>query len=100
MPPFIDRAQQNTSEELDEFSNVGPFGGVQSEVPQDQVEQFGFLDCLNMFLRKSVAETRPGFTVLPAYPTPAGEDTTGIADFYDNAATRIQTVMTVRRLFV
>ena len=100
MPAFIDRAQQNTSEELDEFSNVGPFGGVQSEVPQDQVEQFGFLDCLNMVLRKSVAETRFGFTTLPAYPAPANEDTTGIADFFDDAATRIQVVMTLTRLLM
>ncbi len=46
MPAFIDRAQQNSSEELDEFSNVGPFGGVQSEVPLDQVEQFGQIDIL------------------------------------------------------
>ena len=98
MPGFIDRAQQNTSEELDEFSNVGPFGGVQSEVPQDQVEQFGQLDVLNMVLRKSVAETRPGFTVLPAYPAPANEDTTGIADFFTTTAVRVQMVMTLTRL--
>lgn len=100
MPPFIDRAQQNTSEELDEFSNVGPFGGIQSEVPQDQVEQFGFLDCVNMVLRKSVAETRFGYFKLPAYPSPVGEDTVGIADFYDTSAERIQVVMTLTRLLM
>lgn len=98
MPAFQDRSQQNYSEELQEFSNAGPFGGVQSEVPLDQVEQFGQIDILNMLLRKSIAETRPGFTVLPAYPTPANEDTVGIADFYDDAATRVQVVMTLTRL--
>lgn len=98
MPPFVDRAQQNSSEELEEFSNSGPFGGVQSEVPQDQVEQYGFLDCYNMVLRKSIAETRFGFTLLPPLPSPVGEDIVGIADFYDSAATRIQVIMTLTRL--
>lgn len=98
MPGFADRAQQNTSEELDEFSNAGPFGGTQSEVPQDQVEQFGQLDVLNMVLRKSIAETRFGFTVLPAFPAPANEDIVGIADFFDSVAARIQVIMTLTRL--
>src|SRR5258708_24158087 len=98
MPSFVDRAQQNSSEELDEFSNVGPFGGVQSEVPLDQVEQFGQIDILNMLLRKSICETRPGFTTLPPLPAPTNEDIVGIADFYTNAATRIQTIMTLTRL--
>jgi hypothetical protein len=98
VPAFVDRAQQNSSEELDEFSNVGPFGGVQSEVPLDQVEQFGQIDILNMLLRKSAAETRPGFTALHALPAPANEDIVGIADFYTNAAARIQTIQTLTRL--
>lgn len=98
MPAFQDRAQQNLSEELLELSSVGPFGGIQSEVPLDQVEQFGQVDILNMVLRKSCAETRPGFTVLPAYPAPANEDTVGIADFFDAVDTRVQVVMTLTRL--
>lgn len=100
MPAFTDRAQQNTSEELDEFSNVGPFGGVQAEVPQDQVEQFGQLDVLNMLLYNSIAITRPSFTVLPAFPAPAQEQVVGIADFYTNVAARLQTVMTLTRLLL
>jgi hypothetical protein len=98
MPAFIDRAQQNTSEELDEFSNTGPFGGIQSEVPKSQVEQFGFTDCLNVVLRKSRAETRPGVVTLNALPAPSNEDIVGFADFYTNTATRIQTAMTLTRL--
>jgi hypothetical protein len=98
MPNFISRPEQNVVEELQEFSNVGPFGGVQSEVPLDQVEQFGQVDIFNMSLRKSVAETRSGYTILPPYPAPANEDTTGIADFYTKNAARIQVVMTLTRL--
>lgn len=98
MPGFQDRAAQNTSEELEEFSNAGPFGGVQSEVPLDQVEQFGQVDVLNMLLRKSICETRPGFTALAPLPAPTNEDITGIADFYNSVATRIQVIMTLTRL--
>ncbi len=98
MPTFTDRAQQNSSEELEEFSNTGPFGGVQSEVPLDQVEQFGFVDVLNMVLRKSVAETRPGITALHAIPAPSNEDIVGIADFYTSANARVQVIMTLTRL--
>jgi len=98
MPSFISRSEQNVVEELLEFSNTGPFGGIQSEVPLDQVEQFGQTDIQNMTLRKSVAETRSGYTILPAYPDPADEDTVGIADFYDSDSDRIQTVMTLTRL--
>ncbi len=98
MPAFTDRAQQNSSEELDEFSNAGPFGGVQSEVPLDVVEQVGFVDVLNMVLRKSVAEDRPGITTLHALSAPANEDIVGIADFYTSNAARIQVIMTLTRL--
>jgi hypothetical protein len=100
MPTFFDRSQQNVSEELQEFSNAGPFGGVQSEVPLDQVEQFGFVDVLNMVLRKSVAEVRPGITALHAIPAPANEDIVGIADFYTSTAVRIQVIMTLTRLLL
>lgn len=98
MPPFQKRAEQNVIEELQEFSNTGPFGGIQSEVPLDQIEQFGQIDIFNMALRKSNAETRSGYTILPPYPAPANEDTTGIADFYTAAATRVQVVMTLTRV--
>lgn len=98
MPNFISRPEQNVVEELQEFSNIGPFGGVQSEIPLDQVEQYGQVDVFNMTLRKSVAETRSGYTILPPYPAPTNEDTTGIADFYTKNAARLQVVMTLTRL--
>lgn len=99
MPPFQKRSDQNVVEELLEFSNAGPFGGVQSEVPLDQIEQFGQIDVFNMTLRKSVSETRSGYTILPPYPAPANEDTVGIADFFTSVDTRVQTVMTLTRVF-
>lgn len=100
MPAFQDRQQQNYTEEMLELPFSGPFGGVQSEVPLDQVEQFGQVDIVNMALRKSVAETRSGFEILPPYPDPVDEDTTGIADFYTAAADRLQVVMTLTRLIL
>ena len=98
MPGFQDRAQQTSTEEFEEFSNVGPFGGIQSEVPLDQVEQFGQTDILNMLLRRSIVEARPGFTTLPALPAPTNEDIVGIADFYTNTSVRVQVLMTLTRL--
>lgn len=100
MPNFTDRSQQNTIEELQEFSNTGPFGGVQSEVPLDQVEQFGQTDVLNMMLRKSIAETRSGYMTLPALPAPSNEDIVGMADFYTTNGVRLQVIMTLTRLLL
>lgn len=98
MPAFFKRAEQNISEELVEFSNYGPFGGVQSEVPLDLVEQMGQTDILNMVLRKSNATIRPGYTTLAPFPAPADEPIVGIADFFDLDGVRIQVVMTTTRL--
>lgn len=98
MPAFQNRAQQSTSEELTEFSNYGPFGGIQSEVPLDLVERYGFTDCLNVILRRAVGSVRSGFETLPALPAPSTEPIMGVADFFDTAGARVQVVMTPTRL--
>jgi hypothetical protein len=97
MPGAVDR-QQTRSEELQEFPITGPFGGVQSELPLDQIENYGFANTTNFLFRKGVASVRPGFTVLPPFPAPATEPVLGFADFYNKNGNRIQVVMTQTRL--
>lgn len=98
MPPFQSRAQQAPSEEMPEFPIVGPFGGLQSELPLDQIEDYGFADTTNVLFRKGTAQLRPGITVLPPFPAPAVEPVLGIADFFNANGNRIQTVLTDTRL--
>jgi hypothetical protein len=50
MAQFQDRTQTR-SEELFEASFVGPFGGVQSELPATEIEEFGFVDVKNFLFR-------------------------------------------------
>src|SRR5882672_2221648 len=97
MPAAQDR-QQVRSEELFEFPITGPFGGVQSELPLDQIEEYGFADSTNFLFRKGVAYVRPGFTALPPFPTPTNEPVLGIADFFTRNGVRIQVVITQTRL--
>lgn len=97
MPAAKDR-QDTRSEELPEFPMTGPFGGVQSELPLDQIENYGFQDTSNFLFRKGVAYVRPGFTPLPPFPAPAMESVNGIADFFNAEGQRIQTVITPTRL--
>ncbi len=98
MPAAEDRNQLR-SEELQEFPITGPFGGVQSELPLDQIENYGFADTTNILFRKGVAYSRPGFTLLPAIPAPSNESILGIADFYNRNGIRIQVIITQTRLF-
>jgi hypothetical protein len=94
----LQQREQSRTEELFEFPITGPFGGVQSELPLDQIENYGFADTTNFLFRKGVAYVRPGFTPLPPFPAPVGEAVLGIADFYNRLGTRIQTVLTQTRL--
>jgi hypothetical protein len=96
--PQLQNRDAVRSEELFEFPIVGPFGGVQSELPLDQIENYGFADTSNFLFRKGVAYVRPGFTALPAFPAPINEPVLGIADFYNKNGNRIQVVMTQTRL--
>src|SRR5882672_6842459 len=98
MPGVQDRKQLRV-EELQEFPITGPFGGIQSELPIDLIENYGFLDSTNFLFRKGTATMRPGFTVLPAFPVNPASPVEGIADFYTKNGIRIQTVLTQNNLF-
>lgn len=67
----------------------GPFGGIQSEMPPDAIEDVGFSDTLNLLFRKGIGQTAPGYASLGI---PAGEtgQPAGIYDFFDAAANRWQ----------
>ena len=97
MTSVQDRMQVRTEEFL-EAPITGPFGGVQSELPLTEIEQYGFVDCRNFLLRKGFASMRPGWTALPAFPVPANEPINGIADFFNINGQHIQAVMTPTRL--
>src|SRR6267378_3446731 len=97
MPPFPDR-KQTLTEEFPEQPITGPFGGIQTEVNFDLVEQLGFSDVENMIFKESEVLTRWGFTALPAMPAALQENILGIADFYNKSGAHIQVVITPTRL--
>jgi len=97
MPSSPDRTQLQV-EELAEFPTTGPFGGIQSELPLTEIEQYGFVDTRNFILRLGFASVRPGWTALPAFPAPTSEPFSAIADFYNANGAHIQTVITPTRL--
>lgn len=83
--------------ELPEFPLRGPFGGIQSEVSPDEIEQLGFYDCVNVTLRKSNVTVRTSYNALTAMPNPQ-EPINGIADFFTNTGARVQVIITPTRL--
>jgi hypothetical protein len=92
---------QLRSNEMQSFSYRGPFGGYQSELPPDDIEDLGFLDTENMMFRKGVATPRPPANALPTIPPPTGggtEPLLGVADFFNAQGTRQQVVITPTRL--
>lgn len=96
--PVVQDRKQLRSEELPEFSMVGPFGGIQSELPQDLIENYGFLDLVNIILKTGAASVRPGWTALSALPAPSDESINGIADFFTENTDRIQVAFTKTKL--
>jgi hypothetical protein len=70
--------------ELPEYPFRGPFGGIQSELPLDEIELFGFSECLNVLLRNALARPRPGNEFASALASAP----VGIGDFYDVNGTR------------
>lgn len=96
--PSASSREQLRSEELFEAALTGPFGGVQSELPLTEIEEFGFADVKNFLFRKGAAYVRTGWTALPPFPTPANEPILAVADFYNIAGTHIQCVITPTRL--
>lgn len=97
--PNLQQREQARSEELYEFPITGPFGGIQSELPLDAIENYGFQDSANFLFRKGVAYVRPGFTVLPAFPLTPGEPILGITNFFNKNGVRIQVVFTQTKLW-
>jgi hypothetical protein len=97
MTNLINRAQSRT-EELLEFAMTGPFGGIQSELPPTEIEMYGFVDTKNTLFKTGIAYSRPGYTVLAPFPSPANEPIMGVADFYTIAGNHIQCVFTPTRL--
>jgi hypothetical protein len=97
MPAIADRKQLLT-EEFPEQAITGPFGGIQTEVNLDLVEQLGFSDVENMIFKESEVLTRWGFNALPVFPGIGAENILGIADFYNKTGAHIQVVITPTRL--
>src|SRR5882762_5072000 len=98
MAQFQDRSQTRT-EELFEASLTGPFGGVQSELPATEIEEFGFVDVKNFLFRKGAAYVRPGWTALPPFPLTPNEPILAVADFFNANGTHIQCVLTPTKLW-
>lgn len=65
--------------ELPEFPLRGPFGGIQTELPADAIEKYGFAYSLNMMFRRGTVGTRPGLRDLENL----GEPCFGFASFWD-----------------
>src|SRR5271168_3074211 len=97
MPSLKDR-EDSMQEEFREAAMTGPFGGVQSELPLTEIEQYGFADSTNFLFRKGVAYVRPSYTALPAFPRPTNEPILAVADFYTSNVVLIQCVLTPTRL--
>jgi len=111
-------------DELNEYPYVGPFGGIQSEVPLDKIGRSGFAEVQNLIFRKSSATLVSAFQPLGKQPRSgidiaqlvgeiealAGaisalatlaslEPIMGIADFFTVNGTRVFVVMTPTRMY-
>jgi hypothetical protein len=84
--------------EMVDNGSIGPFGGIQSELPKSLIEYFGFSDCKNIIFKNGAAVTRPGYTALPVL-TGSAEQIIGSAKFYDVAANIHQVVMTPTKVY-
>jgi hypothetical protein len=87
--------RQNPSTELPEFPIRGPFGGIQSELPIEAIEQYGFADSLNMLYRKGSCRVRPAFNPLPALSA----QPVGFADFFNSNGLRLQVAAIPTKLY-
>lgn len=113
--------------ELPDFKLIGPFGGIQSEMPPEQIEGLGFADAQNIMFHKARARVRPALlagvtqppvvrimdlqgTIMeqdwnpadgfpPDYPAGGAEPWMMVEDFYNVSGARVQTAVTPSRLF-
>ena len=115
--------------ELPEFPITGPFGGIQSEVPPESIEKYGFADSLNMIFHHGRVRVRPIFdsSQVARQPMlvriqdlvgqisdqnwtfedgPTGVDTeiwepwAGMYSFFNSLGNRIQVAVTASRVFM
>lgn len=91
-------SQQPKIGELQERTVRGPFGGIQSEVPLDFVEQVGFADAENVIFRKAAAYSRPGLSFLSSLPS--NDSILGVFNFFTLRGDRRQVVMTTTSMFL
>jgi hypothetical protein len=90
---------QPRQDELPDIMFRGPFGGFQSELPLDDIEDVnGFQDTLNMMFRIGRASPRPPANAQALLPNPQ-EPFVGETDFFTALGNRIQTVITPTRMF-
>jgi len=83
------------SNELPEFPTRGTFGGIQSEVPPDIIEQYGFSEAENVIFRKGAAYSRSRIDDLSTLPDPI----VGVADFFTLAGDRKQVIFTTTGMY-
>jgi hypothetical protein len=83
MPNFRSRPEEAPSEELLEFPITGPFGGVQSEMPNSMVEKYGFVDLQNVLCRLGQMQARPTYQTLAFASSQLVGPPLGMGDFYD-----------------
>lgn len=88
--------QSLRQDELPEYPYVGPFGGIQSEVPLDKIGRTGFQEVQNVLFRKSQARYVPAFTPLAS---PSGEPIIGIGDFFNVNGVRIAVLWTPTKMY-
>lgn len=85
-------------DELPEYPFVGPFGGIQSEVPLDKIGRSGFATAQNVMFWKSQMQNFPAFTNVIG-GSPSGEKIVGIADFFNVNSSRISVVWTPTKMY-
>lgn len=90
--------QSLRQDELPEYPFVGPFGGIQTEVPLDKIGTTGFQDVQNVMFWKSQARSFPAFTPV-AGGSPSGEIIIGIADFFNVNGLRLSVVWTPTKMY-
>lgn len=89
LPSLEDRDQLGT-EEMRELSRQGPFGGIQTEVPQTMIDELGFAAASNICFRLGRAVARPGIaqqSVVGSAGFPTTSRIVGFAKFYPENAT-------------
>ena len=117
---MADQQQQQGKPENPEFSLGGPFGGIQSELPPQQIERLGFRDSMNMIYREGTVAVRPAMNPVnnvtferimdlqgeikdldwANLQAPVNEPFVTFADFFNSRGNRLQCAFTPSRFLV